>query len=53
LNFGFYFIRIIRKFGRIRIIRIVILIRIIIRHIRANSHHSHYGLSFYTQYKMS
>jgi len=39
-------IRIIRKFGRIRIIRITVFIRIVIRYIRTNSRYSHYGFSF-------
>ena len=39
-------IRIIRKFGRIRIIRITVFIRVIIRYIRANSRYSHYGFLF-------
>ena len=39
-------IRIIRKFGRIRIIRITVFIRIVIRYIRTNSRYSHYGFLF-------
>jgi len=41
--FLIHIIRIIRKFGRIRIIRITVFIRVIIRYIRTHSRHSHYG----------